>query len=169
MTNYIFGTIAIAGIVFLTSYFSIRYFLTHEQNKRLLELKFESKKLITPLRIQAYERLALLLERIDTTVLILKFSNTDLRAEELQNLLITAIRSEFEHNLSQQIFVSEDLWNQIVAVRESIINLVNISAGKLSAAATGLELATTILEQTANQAPNAKALEYLKKEVQLLF
>jgi hypothetical protein len=169
MTNYIFGTIAIAVVVFLTSYFSIRYFLTHDQNKHLLELKFESKKLIIPLRIQAYERLALLLERIDTTALILKFSSPELKAQELQALLITTVRSEFEHNLSQQIFVSESLWNQIVAVRESTINLVNIAAGKLPADATSLDLATTILEQTADYASNAKALEYLKKEVQLLF
>ena len=166
---FIIAVIAVALVVFITAFFSIKYFLENDQKKRLLELKYESKSMVTPLRIQAYERLSLFLERIDLNQLILRLNNSDLTAQQMKTLLIASIRAEYEHNLSQQIFVSFEVWEQIVQVKEESIKLINLSAGELSPEATSLDLATILLAKTAEKATNETAMATLKREVGLLF
>ncbi len=155
--------------VFLTSFFSIRFFIKNEQKKQLLELKHNSRSVIAPLRLQAYERMALLLERIDLNRLVIKMNNPELNAMQFQILLTSSIRSEFEHNLSQQIYFSTDLWNLIKTAEETTINIVNQSAAQLSADAPSLELAKLILMRVAESVPTAQAMAALKAEIQEVF
>lgn len=166
---YILGSVSIAIIVFLTSFFAIKKFLENEQKKQLLELKFNAKATITPLRIQAYERLALFMERIEPNQLLLRLNTPGLTSEQLKTLLLAAIRGEYDHNLSQQIFVSSEVWNGIIQAKEETIKLVNLCAGKLEPEADGISLASAILEQTITHNPGSVALEKLKEEVRLLF
>lgn len=166
---YIIGSILIAAIVFLTSFFTIKRFIESEQKKQLLELKFNSKSTVTPLRIQAYERLALFLERIEPNQLLLRINTPGLTSEQLKTLLLAAIRGEYDHNLSQQIFVSSDVWNCIVQAKEETVKLVNLCAGKVDPDTDSIELATGILEQTIVKNPVSWPLERLKDEVRLLF
>lgn len=155
--------------VFLTAFFSIRFFIQNEQKKQLLELKRNSRSVIAPLRLQAYERMALLLERIDLNRLVVKMNNPELNAMQFQILLTSTIRSEFEHNLSQQIYFSMDLWNLIKTAEETTINIVNQSAAQLSADAPSLELAKLILMRVAESVPTAQAMAALKAEIQEVF
>ena len=155
--------------VFLTSFFSIKFFIQNEQKKQLLELKHNSRSVIAPLRLQAYERMALLLERIDLNRLVVKMNNPELNAMQFQILLTSTIRSEFEHNLSQQIYFSMDLWNLIKTAEETTINIVNQSAAQLSADAPSIELAKLILMRVAESVPTAQAMAALKAEIQEVF
>jgi len=167
--GYILGTVLVSLVVFLTAFYAIKKFLENDQRKQILELKQNAKNAMNPLRIQAYERLALFLERIEPNQLILRLSTLNLTAEQFKTLLLTTVRAEWDHNLSQQIYVSSNLWNKIVQAKEETVKLVNLSAGKLGEGATGLDLATTILEQVADKTPNKKAITTLKDEVGLLF
>ena len=155
--------------VFLTSFFSIKFFIQNEQKKQLLELKQNSRSVIAPLRLQAYERMALLLERIDLNRLVVKMNNPELNAMQFQILLTSTIRSEFEHNLSQQIYFSMDLWNLIKTAEETTINIVNQSAAQLSADTPSIELAKLILMRVAESVPTAQAMAALKAEIQEVF
>ena len=155
--------------VFLTAFFSIRFFIQNEQKKQLLELKHNSRSVIAPLRLQAYERMALLLERIDLNRLVVKMNNPELNAMQFQILLTSTIRSEFEHNLSQQIYFSMDLWNLIKTAEETTINIVNQSAAQLSADTPSIELAKLILMRVAESVPTAQAMAALKAEIQEVF
>ena len=166
---YILGTVLVSLVVFLTSFFIIKKFLENDQRKQILELKHNAKSAMNPLRIQAYERLALFLERIEPNQLIIRLNSLNLTAEQFKTLLLTTLRAEWEHNLSQQIYVSSALWDKIVQAKEETVKLINLSAGKLNEKATGLELATTILEQVADKTPNKRAMKALKEEVDLLF
>ena len=167
--GYILGTVLVALVVFMTAFYAIQKFLENDQRKLLLELKHNAKNAMNPLRIQAYERLALFLERIEPNQLILRLNSLNVTAEQFKTLLLTTIRSEWEHNLSQQIYVSSDLWDYIVQAKEETVKLINLSVGKLGEEATGLELATAILEQVAYQKPNQRAMTALKEEVAMLF
>lgn len=158
-----------SAAVFLTAFFSIKFFLQNEQKKKLLELRQNSRSVIAPIRLQAYERMALLLERIDLNRLVVKLNNPELTAGQMQVLLISTIRSEFEHNLSQQIYFSVDLWNQIRAAEEATINIINLSMAQLPANAMSLDLATSILSSVADKIPTADAMLALKKEIQEVF
>ena len=166
---YIIGTFLVAVIVFLTAFFSMRMFIRNDERKRLLELKEHNKSVIAPVRLQAYERIAMFLERIEPNQLILRLNDGSTPNANLRMLLISTIRAEFEHNLSQQIYISSDVWNQICNAKEETIRIINVSSGKIAQDAPGIELVTSILEQTAGQSPTAAAMEALKEEVRLIF
>ncbi len=168
-TLYIIGTLLVAVIVFLTAFFSMRMFIRNDERKRLLELKEHNKSVIAPVRLQAYERMAMFLERMEPNQLILRLNDGSSTNSDLRMLLIASIRAEFEHNLSQQIYLSTDVWNRICNAKEETIRIINISSGKLAQDAPGIELVTAILEQTAGQSPITPAMEALKEEIRLIF
>ena len=62
-------------IVAVSAFFIVKYFIENDQKKRVLELKFQSKNITTPVRLQAYERMALFLERIEPNQLLFRVNN----------------------------------------------------------------------------------------------
>ena len=90
--------ILVAGAVYVT-----KMVMEAKAKMAALEASKGNRAAILPLRLQAYERMALFLERIDPNQLVMRIHTGGLTVSQEQNLLLTAIRSEFEHNLSQQI------------------------------------------------------------------
>lgn len=159
-------------ITFLTAYLLIKLFINGERGKRDLELRAAHYKDSLPLRLQAYERLTLFLERITPTNLISRINKPGMSARDLQLSLISSIRLEFEHNLSQQLYVSAPVWMMIVQVKEEIISIVNRVASDLAESATGKDLSRAIIEYFINNEqvmPTQKALDTLKTEVKKIF
>ena len=98
-------------VVFIAAFFVMKKFLDNEYRKLLFELKRGNLKTITPIRLQAYERSILFLERINMENMIKRVNKADMKADQLQMALITSIRREDEHILSQQIYMSDDAWD----------------------------------------------------------
>jgi hypothetical protein len=167
----ILANVLSAAAVFITAYFVLKQFFLNEQKKSLLEIKMKNQQQLTPIRLQAYERLVLLLERISPNSIVLRVYQQGMSAFQLQSALIRNIREEFEHNLSQQVYVSTPAWELVRNTKEETIKLVNISASKLNDNATGTELSTLILEYSmqSTNSPGMKAIEYLKNEIRQLF
>jgi len=160
-----------ALIVLATSYLLVREFLIREEKKRKQEAFLNNQKEITPIRLQAYERLILFLERIHPESIILRENVAGLNNQQLQQKLIVAIRNEFEHNLSQQIYVSPQLWVHIKNAKESIIQLVNAEALQLLATDSSLSLSKAIIEshmQLQNSAIDVAKAE-LKEEIGIIW
>jgi len=157
-------------VVFLTAYFVIKSFLENEQKKHLLTLKLKNKEMITPLQLQAYERLTLLLERISFENLIPRTPGKKFTAYEYQNLLTQSIRQEFDHNLSQQLYVSPETWEWIKNAKEEMISVINSSAAKVKNDAPAIELSAVIFENAlkVDKTTRQKAIEILKKEFKTL-
>jgi len=84
-------------------------------------------------------------------------------------LLVASIRSEFDHNLSQQVYLSANVWNHIKMAKEETIKIINLCAGKLSAENTATDLATAILEQIAGKSSIEEAMSVLKMEIEKVF
>jgi hypothetical protein len=167
----IIANVLSAAAVIVTVYFVLKQFLDHEQKKRILELKMQNQNQLTPIRLQAFERLVLFIERISPSSIVLRVYQPGMTAFQLQAALIRSIREEFEHNLSQQVYVSTPAWELVRNTKEETIKMVNIAASKLNDNASGPDLSKVILElsmQSANQ-PGAKAIEYLKNEIRHLF
>lgn len=97
-----------AAIVFLTAYFLIMALIKNDQDKRKHEIILQNQKTVTPIRLQAYERIILFLERISLESLIMRTNKKGISSKELQASMLNTIRSEFEHNLSQQIYLTPD-------------------------------------------------------------
>lgn len=157
-----------AGAVFAAAYFLVNRFLDNDQKRREHELKKSSQALVTPLKIQAYERIVIFLERINPNSLVIRVNKNGMSSRQLHNELVVAVKTEFEHNLSQQIYVSHATWELVKNAKEEVIQLINIASSKVSVDVPSNELAITILNATANlnkKLPNEIALDYLKKEI----
>ncbi|MEI6678590.1 MAG: hypothetical protein WCL21_08285 [Mariniphaga sp.] len=160
-----------AIIVFLTAYFLLRDMLENAQKKREFELRLKSKGQVTPVRLQAYERLAMLLERISPQSLLIRISPHDLNASDYHQQLLAQIRQEFEHNLSQQIYVSPLLWENIRGARENLVGVINSSAEEIGSEAPAFSLSKKIIANYIEEGNQtiAIAMNELKKEVGKLF
>jgi hypothetical protein len=160
-----------ALIVFLSSFYLLKNFLDNQTRMRLMEIKSAGKDLLTPIRLQAYERVVLLLERISPNSLIMRVNKPMMSARQLHSELIQAIRTEFEHNLSQQIYMSSGAWEMVKNAKEEIIKLVNLLAIKLPEGAPSFELAQLIIDANSSLRilPTTSAIEYLKKEIGQIF
>jgi len=154
-------------VVFGVSYYIMKLFIENESRKRMLNIKMENAKLITPLRLQAYERIILLLERITPSNLIMRLYKKGISSIEFQSVLIQNIRDEYEHNLSQQIYVSEQSWELVKNAKEEVVKIINTAATLVEDGATSTELSQTIIQKTleVNDMPTHKAISYIKKEI----
>ncbi len=158
-------------VVLATSVLIMKRFMDNEYRKQMLELKKNNQQLILPVRLQAYERLVLLMERIALPGLITRLHRPGMSARLLQAELIKHIREEFDHNVTQQLYVSANAWNTVKAVKDELIKLINNSTARLGPEADGLDLSKhilTLLSQTENT-PNDMAISLLKKEAKYLF
>jgi hypothetical protein len=160
-----------AIIVFLTAYLLIISQNKNDERRRRSELAMANKKTVLPVRLQAYERLALLLERISPESIIMRQNLSSLTAKQLQAELLTAIRAEFDHNLSQQVYISSETWERIKNVRSNIISLINTAAQQIEPNASAYTLSQKILDLVMEHKNSltAPALEMLKKEIQELY
>lgn len=155
-----------AGIVFLTAYYLITNFLDQENKKKGLDLKLANQTLLTPIRLQAYERVILFLERINPSSMVMR-TNKNTSASVLQGELLKTIRSEFEHNLSQQIYMSNKAWDGVIKAKEETIKLINVAATQINPDAPGMDLAQSIIHVTSQltSLPTKEAINFIKKEI----
>ncbi len=126
--------------------YMMKNFFERDEKMRTLDLLKEKAKVSTPIRLQAYERLALLLERIHPRQLILRVRPDNLTVQNYLQLLTHSIQSEFEHNLSQQIYVTEALWAHIIHSRDDILIEINEYAKEFPPTAPASMLSQRILQ-----------------------
>ena len=161
-----------ALIVFLTAFYLLTSYMNKDAATKALELKMKRDKEIVMLRLQAYERLALFLERINFAPVISRVRTPDMIASELQYAMVKNSREEFEHNLSQQIYVSSNAWNLIVSAKEEMMKTINLIGTQLPDDSSAGQLINAIFTGVQNSKaalPTDQALEFLKAECRELF
>lgn len=160
-----------AAIVLYGVFLTVRSFLNKDYEKKLVELRMKSNEQITPIRLQAYERMCLLLERITPANHIARLPQSELTAFQLQFMLVSEIRAELNHNLSQQLYMSHKVWTMVKNAVEDTVSLVNIAASGLNENSRGIELSRKIIELyvSKQELPIEIALQNLKTEIQEIF
>ena len=158
-------------VVFIAAFFVMKKFLDNEYRKLLFELKRGNLKTVTPIRLQAYERAILFLERINMENMIKRVNKIDMKADQLQMALITSIRSEYEHNLSQQIYMSDDAWEALKRAKEETVKIVHMSMASIGGKGTSMDLAQAIFEKLEEEdiPPYLRGITIIKREVKHLF
>ena len=152
----------------------VHAFLKKQIQKEVIYLQSELRKrnqeYFLPMRLEAYQRAILLLERIHPNSLVMRVHNPGLSAKALQIEFIKSIREEYNHNVAQQLFISSEGWNMIKNSKEDIIKLINTAGDQMNSNSTGLELSSKIFEMLSklNQLSSEISVEYLKKEFQEL-
>jgi hypothetical protein len=160
-----------ASVVLYGAYLLVRMFIQKEVNLKKLEVRGKSLKTVLPNRLQAYERMALFLERISPQNLLVRLSTAGMTSKEFHQLLLSEIRNEYNHNVAQQVYMSEEVWNLIKNAKEDLILSINDAAGEMNMESTSLDLSRKIFEKSINKQvdPIAHALTELKKEIQQTF
>ena len=142
----------------------------NEERKRQWELKRESQKTISPIRLRAYERLALLLERTTPEHMLMGLDVNTMTVPQLQQHLLQTIRAEYEHNMSQQVYVSDEVWALIMNARDQNAAFIVSIVAQLPPDADAMTYAKTLITAYASngETPTDKALEELKNEAKTL-
>lgn len=158
-------------IVFLTAYFIIKTTLQKENENRKVQIVLQNQKIITPIRLQAYERVVLFLERISPNSIIIRLQTPNMTVQQLHKEILIIIRSEFEHNLSQQLYLSIDAWEMVRNSKEKTIKLINSCLKDLDPNDNAIKLSQAIFEKLieTQTSPSQEAINFLKNEISTLY
>lgn len=153
-------------LTFLAAYFVLKTYMENQQKLEQLKMQREQQKSSLPLRLQAYERLSLFCERISLPSLLLRVRKQGMSSGELRIALLLAVQQEYEHNITQQVYVSTQLWEIIKVTRDEAVNAISIIAEKAGSKSDATELAGMLLAYVNQQEVMAveKALIAIKKE-----
>jgi hypothetical protein len=156
-------------VVFLTVFFLVRYYFRSEDKKLQHQRLMNNHNLITPLRLQAYERIAIFLERISFESLIMRTNKQGYTCQQLQSELLKAVRSEFDHNLSQQIYISQPAWEVVKSAKIKTIQQINLISEKTDKAGPSINLSKALLESLMDSEKEPHdAINMIKKELREL-
>ncbi len=165
--KYILPSLVILAVV----YIMLRLFFKGEHAKQSAELKLQNRKTIAPLQLQAYERVVLFLERITPANLITREFRPEMKAAEFRADLLKTIRQEYEHNMSQQLYVSSSGWEMVKNAKEGMIRIINEAGSRLKEDANAADLSEKIFELylKQNKVLTDVALEQIKEEMRSNF
>jgi hypothetical protein len=159
--------VLVGGVAYLV----LRTLLQQQNTLKARELQVERQGTTLPLRLQAYERLSVLVERLAIPGLVLRTSRAGMQSATLKIALLMNIQQEFEHNISQQVYVSDQLWSIIKATRDDAVQFIELVGEKVDKKADAQTLASALL-QFADQRegdPVATAQTAIRREAASLF
>jgi hypothetical protein len=158
-----------AIITGFVAYYFFNLHTKNEEGRRRYLLNKDTQKDALPLRLQAFERMTLFLERINPGKLLIRLSPNSEDKNDYENLLISNIEQEFEHNLTQQIYMSDECWTVIVTAKNATIQMIR-RTNMSDRVDTANKLREVIMNDLMDkQSPSAVALSYIKNEVKYLF
>ena len=166
-------TWSVAGIIIIVGgWYFIREDIRKFTSRKPIEpaAKEDNSQLLS-LRLQAHERMIVFVDRLNPSNLFLRLYQQGISAYELQALILHEIRSEYQHNVSQQLYVNSTSWNVLRKLKEDTIAMVNNAVGGLPAEASGKDLSRKVLEHMAGitENPYDLTLELIKQDIHQLF
>ncbi len=160
-----------ASVVLYAVYLMVRSFIVKEIELKKLEVRSRSLETVLPVRLQAYERMTLFLERTAPQNLLIRLNTPGLTARDFQKMLLDEVRNEYNHNVSQQVYIGEGVWNLIKNAKEDLTMLINEASQQVPAEGSSIDLAKRIFELALEKKvdPIGHALSELKREIQQIF
>ncbi len=160
-----------ALVVGAITWLMLKRFFDAEMVKRREEARMAAQQHIFSVRLQAYERMVLYLERINPNSLIMRVYKNGMSGRLLHAELLRNIREEYEQHLSQQVYISSGSWELIKNAKEETVKLVNIAAQHVETEGDGLQLSTHIIRvaDKTGKLPTQVAIDFIKKEIRKLF
>jgi len=158
-------------VVFAAAYFLIRSFLDHEVKQLKEENNDDIRKSILPLRFQAYERIVLFLERISPANMVLRVNKAGMSKEVLHAELLRTVREEYEHNLAQQIYISDNAWELVKGAKEEVLSDINTAAASMTDKNTSADFGQQVISMHLERKSPAHdtAIKFLKEEIRGMF
>lgn len=160
-----------AALVLYGMYITVKLLLEREADRHRYDVQSRYTETVVPVRLQAYERIVLFLERISPNNLLLRLNGSATTALEFQQRLLQEIRDEYNHNLSQQVYMTQNAWDHVQSAMNDVSVLINQAAGDIHPDAPALDLSKKIFERIIQRErqPTAEALKLVKAEIQQMF
>ncbi len=157
-------------IVLASSYLIVQRFLISQNQRKQIAVFKEGQEITLRLKLQAYERLIVFIERMSMRNLIPRIYDSSMTVRDMQQSIIINVKAEFDHNLSQQIYVSKNVWETVKGVKEQELQMVNSLAATLNPDAPARDLHARILEVTSQteELPTDMALKIINEEVKMV-
>lgn len=158
-----------AIVVGIIAYYFFKGHTANEEGRRRYLIQKEAQNQLIPMRLQAYERITLFLERTDPNKLLVRVKPISEDTAKYEELLIKNIEQEFEHNLAQQIYLTSECWNLVNAAKNATIQVIRQGAMR-EKDTTAAKMREYLLRSFLGKVtPSQKALDYVRKEVSELF
>lgn len=156
-------------VVLVAMYLMFKQYFQHQTQIRVMDSRKERAQITLPLRLQAFERLILLCERIDLADLLLRLKTPGTSSNALRSALLLAIQQEYEHNLTQQLYVSEELWSILLAAKDKTMDLIAMAAVGLEPGASADDYASQLMNIASQETslPSQIAKRAIKTESSL--
>jgi len=158
-----------AIIVGLVAYYFFKGHTANEEGRRRYLIQKEAQNKVMPLRLQAYERITLFLERIDPNKLLIRIKPFSNEVSNYEELLIRNIEQEFDHNLTQQIYLTQECWNLVNAAKNATIHIIRQGAMHEKNGTSDSMREWLLRNFMEDITPSQKALAYVRKEVSELY
>ncbi len=167
LAKYILPTVVLCLAVLLI----LNHFSKREKTKLKFDLIKSNNKVITPIKLQAYERVIIFLERIRPDALALRLTKPGMTAKQIQMEMLLTVRNEFNHNLSQQLYLSEESWSAVVYAKEQITRMINLTGTKVAPKNISQAFTSVFIEiyNDAETKPVETSVNMLKKEAAQFF
>jgi hypothetical protein len=149
----------------------IKAFIDKEYRERKNDYITRNQKLMTPIRLQAYERIIMFLERIGPGNIITRVQEAGMSSKQLQMQLLQQIRAEFEHNISQQLYLTDESWELVKNSKENLIKLINVASKDMGVDSSAFDLTRAILDVylKVENPPIEIAIKKIKEEFFITF
>ena len=163
--------LAPAALVLYLAYLLVRSFLNNKLDEIRFQISQKNQETALPIRLQAYERICLLLERVSPDNLIPRLNNSEYTAGQFRQILLTEVREEFNHNLSQQVYMSDEAWSYVKSAVEDTLSMINEAGNAIEVEEKSLALAKKIFDLNIDRKPDmhTTALVFIKEEVRHLY
>lgn len=173
--THFFTQAAIMGlggiIAVVTAYFLVKGDIQNYFRFKSLENQKDHRASLFPLRLQAYERLIVFVERINPANLLVRLHQSGIELTALQALVINEVNAEYQHNITQQLYINSVSWNVVRKLKDDTIAMVNNAVQGLPKEATGIDLSKKILQHMSGieENPYDLTIDLLKKDIHVLF
>jgi len=166
------GVLVVGGVTTVAA----GYYLIKDDIKTYFRLKFSEQQKdkespLLSLRLQAHERLIVFIDRINPLNLFIRVHQQGISLAELQATVLIEIRSEYQHNITQQLYISAATWNVVKKLKDDTIAMINNGVKSLPADASGVDLSRKVLQHMASIETNPYdlTLDLIKKDIHQLF
>lgn len=166
------AVLVIGGVITV----SAGYYLVKDDIKTYFKLKFSDQRKdnanpLLSLKLQAYERLIVFIERINPSNLFIRLHQPGISLTALQATILNEIRSEYQHNITQQLYISSATWDVVKKLKDDTIAMVNNGVKSLPEDATGIDLSKKVLHHMTGieNNPYDLTLDLIKKDIHQLF
>lgn len=166
------ASLAAGGIVIVVvAYYMVRNDIMTYLSSRKSATASEDKSSLLNLRLQAHERMIIFVDRINPSNLLLRLHQQGIEVATLQLMAVNEIKTEYQHNITQQLYLEAPTWNVIRQLKDDTIAMINNGVANLPAEASGLELSKKVLHHMSkiNENPYELTIGLIKQDVRRLF